>query len=223
MKIQRRIVATVNELEFGRRFLANFLYRETVRQYRLIDHEEGQPVSEQQRESLLNNPGATDGKYARQELQDLIQVIRQDAGGTIAIVGERGGGKTIFVKRAMEKSDHSFLMVDCPVGGDFEDYRRELIESLGLPETEVSIEAINKKIEELGIKVIVIDNIHRLARPALGGQVELTKISDFVLQLGNDIFHIVLVDKFAWQYLRRVRAKRLILEQVVKLPPWTSR
>jgi hypothetical protein len=221
LKIQRQIISTVNELESGRRFLANFLYRETVRQYERTGHEEGQPVSEQLRESLLEGTGATYDKYARQELKDLIQIMEQGAGGTIAIVGERGVGKSVFVRRAMEKSKHSFLLVECPVGEGFEGYRRVLIESLSLSESQASIEAINSKIGELGIKVIVIDNIHRLARPALGGQAEVSILSDFVLQLDSDLFHIALVDKFAWQYLSRVRAKRLILEQVVKLPPWT--
>ncbi|MGB5705439.1 MAG: ATP-binding protein, partial [Arenicellales bacterium] len=221
LKIQRRIVSTVNGLESGRRFLANFLYRETVRQSGPIGHEEGRPASEQLRESLIEGTGENYDKYARQELKDLVQLVEQGAGGTIAIVGERGIGKSLFVKRAMEKSKHSFLIVECPVGEYFEGYRRVLIESLGLSETQASIEAINIKIEELGIKVVVIDNVHRLARPAMGGQVELSKLSNFIYQLGSNIFVIALIDKFAWQYLSRVRAKRLILEQVVKLPPWT--
>jgi hypothetical protein len=221
LKIQRRIVSTVNELESGRRFLANFLYRETVRQSARIGHEEGQPVSEQLRDSLLESTGQTYDRYARQELKDLVQLIKQGVGGICMIIGERGIGKSVFVKRALEKSKHSFLIVECPVGEGFEGYQRALIESLGLPEDQASIEAINNKIEELGIKVIVIDNVHRLARPALGGQVELSKIADLFLQLDKNLFHILLVDKFAWQYMSRVRAKKMVLQQVVKLPPWT--
>jgi hypothetical protein len=178
-------------------------------------------VSQQLRESLIEGTGETYDKYARQELKDLVQLIEQGEGGTIAIVGERGIGKSAFVKRATEISKHSFLIVECPVGEGFEGYRRVLIESLNLLEAQASIEAIKMKIGELGVKVIVIDNIHRLARPALGGQVELSKLSDFIRQFDSDIFTIALVDNFAWQYLSRVRAKRLVLEQVVKLPPWT--
>lgn len=222
LKIQRRIISTINELGSGRRFLANFLYRESVRQYGQIEHDDGHPVSMQLRDALLGGQEATYDKYARQELRDLVSLLEQGVGGTVAVVGERGIGKSIFVERALEKSRLPFLYVECSIGQGFDGFWSTFLERLGLTPDQAPIDVINQKLEELDVKVIVIDNVHRLSRPAMGGQAELLKLAKFIAQIGQDVFHIVTIDKAAWHYIRRVRARELLLEQVVVLPPWTE-
>jgi len=222
LKIQRQFISTINELESGRRFLGNFLYRETARQYEQTDYEEGQPVSEELRETLLADEGSIYDKYGRQEIKELVELVRKSVGGVAAVVGERGTGKSVFVQRLIERTERQFIVVECPVGEGFEGYRRSFMEALGLPDQQSSVETINHRLDELNIKVIIVDSFHRLTKPVLGGQVEVSKLSEFMQQLERDIFHIVTLNKAAWQYLRRVRAKNLLLEQVVILPPWTE-
>lgn len=222
LKSQRRIISTINELESGRRFLANFLYRESVRQYERKESDEGRPVSTPLRDTLLDGQGSTYDKYARQELKELVNLLEQGVGGIVAVIGERGIGKSIFVERVMEKSRLPFLIVECAIGEGFNEYLKAFSERLGLTDDEASIDMINHKLEELDIKVIVIDNLHRISRPAMGGMAELLKFRELIDQLGRDVFHIVTLDRIAWQYLSRVRAKKRYLEQVVMLPPWTE-
>jgi hypothetical protein len=128
----------------------------------------------------------------------------------------------MFVQRLLGRLDLPWISVECPVGEGFDGYLRALGASLGVHDSDVTGEAIVAALDRLKIRIIVIDNFHRLARPALGGQREINRLSEFTNWMQRDVFHVLTMEKSAWYYLQRVHARQHMLEQVVVLPQWTE-
>jgi hypothetical protein len=139
----------------------------------------------------------------------------------MVIVSERGGGKTQLLKRLDGKFEGKVVLFDCPPGG-VNAFQKVFAEALGLKTSDLSPETISERIKENQIRVIGIDNIHRLSRPALGGQREMDQMAALITAIQENVFWFFGMDWAAWQYISRVRASRLFLDDVLRLPQWTE-
>lgn len=170
------------------------------------------------REKLLTR-GEYYDRYARAERRDIINRAKQGQNGVIAITGERGIGVSRLLERIQESLDESMIVLDCK-SNRFEDLSSSLGSALGIKS--VNARKVSQKLEESGIHTIAIDNLHRLVRPIMGGQTEISRLSELVEGIRADVLWVYSVDCFAWQFMRRARADRSTIGESIALRPWTE-
>jgi hypothetical protein len=170
------------------------------------------------REILLQGADKYD-RYGRAERRRLVNRASSNQGGIVAVVGERGIGKSSFLQNLREPLDDKMIIIDCG-HGRFEEVEENLSAALNIQE--VSAENISAALRERETRVVAIDKLHRLVRPIIGGQAELAKLNSLIENVVADVLWVFTVDCFAWQFLRRVRAHQSSISEVIELPSWTE-
>jgi hypothetical protein len=135
------------------------------------------------------------------------------------VVGERGMGKTTFLKRVVARSDETTCVVGCPPAG-FEALLEALAVQFDAPDFEQ--ETVAKTIRATGRSIICIDDAQRMIAPAVGGLEQLDRFTRFALQVGGDASWIVAVQEAAWHFVERARGERVFFDQVLMLPKWSE-
>ncbi len=219
--IQRRIAAMIGRIESGRRLVANYLYRETLREHRELA-DEGEPVDDRIRDGLLCNSDAVYEKYARSELKEVLGFLDGNSAGVVLLVGERGTGKSMFLERLAARAERRLVSVEVGVGDDANRVLQRLCRELDAdPGSGDVATALHQALtRDQGGAVLVLENVHRLARPCMNGQRELDRLSTMLR--GDSHGHVVIftLDKTPWQYLRRVRHRSLHIDLILTLPQW---
>jgi AAA domain len=206
--------------EWGRHLIANLTRIEAVRvSERQRRQHHGDPIPEEMRKRLFMGEGILVESVGRNILERMVSLVEQERQGTAVIVAERGGGKTQLLERLDRGLDKMMLLFDCPPGG-LKAVRQALAEALDLKVSDLSPEVMTRRLRDRRVSVIGIDNIHRLCRPALGGQREIDQLAELMKALKVEVFWFLGMDWAAWQYISRVRADRLFFDDVLKLALW---
>ncbi|QDG54727.1 hypothetical protein FIV42_29475 [Persicimonas caeni] len=148
--------------------------------------------------------------------------------GSLAISAEQGMGKTSLlndVSRAFAKefpdltrkyTSLASKVVDDGVLG----FLADLFELDEVPESRVElVEALR----ELEPRVLLIDDCHHFFVREIGGFAGLDTFLE-VVNLTDDIHYWVLTfNKYAWNYINRVRPRKHYFGQILELRPWNER
>jgi len=220
LNLQTRFFEVISELDWGRRILASLDTRRLVRT-RAQQPEAGEPVAAELRDRLIAGPAELVEKIARREFARLVDLVNRGQGDIAVIIAERGGGKTNFLQRLASKFDDQVLIIDCPVEG-YQAFREIFAKALDLNATEDSPEAFGRRLMQSKIRVVALDNVHRLFRPMKGGQKEWVQVSKLIRAITDKLVWIITVDRAAWQYVNLMRGKHLFLGEVLELPQLTE-
>lgn len=212
----------ISTFEWGRHLIANLTRIEAVRiSERQRRQVHGEPIPEEVRSRLYKDEGSLVESVGRDILERMVSLVERERQGAAVIVAERGGGKTQLLERLDRGLDKMMVLFDCPPGG-LQAVRRALAEAFNLKVSDLTPEVMTQRLRDRRISVIGIDNIHRLCRPALGGQHEIDQFSGLIRAIEVDVFWFYGVDWAAWQYISRVRADRLFVDDVLNLSLWTE-
>ncbi len=110
--------------------------------------------------------------------------------------------------------------VQCPPGG-FRQLQRAIAHTIGLSRN-ASADQVKTALAEQSPLVFLVDDAHRLVRPAIGGLEGLDKFSDFAREVSGDVSWIASIGAAAWQYVSRARGDRVFFDQVLRLGPWSE-
>lgn len=182
----------------------------------------GDPEATRALREVLVQPVGLYAKYARTERRQLVQRINSSVSGIAIVVGERGTGKTRFLESLEDKIESSLLFVDCraATGADF---LTLFCQSLGLgPGAKFDPREMRSRLEDKGVGLVAVDNIHRLLRPVIGGQGELDNVISRLQELDFPGTWLYTVDRHTWRYLLAAQPKRAIADTILELPPWTE-
>lgn len=137
----------------------------------------------------------------------------------IAVVGERGAGKTSFLARLARDEEQEILneVIDCPKSGLAELYSR-LEAQVGAKIADQ--DAFAERLEANDNQVICIDNLHRLVKTSIGGLQELDEFIGFARRWNQSVTWIAGFGASAWKYTQRARGERAYFDEVVELRPW---
>lgn len=219
-EVRQWLIRAVTTFEVGRHLIANLTRIEAVRvSERQRQDDRGESIPQDTRDRLLGAEGVIVESVGMDILERMVALVEQEQRGEAVIVAERGGGKSQLLERLDRGLDKMMLLFDCPPGG-IKAARKVLAEALGLNVSDLSPETMTERLRELRVSVIGIDNIHRLCRPAMGGQQEMDQLSELIRALQVDVFWFYGMDWAAWQYISRVRANRLFIDDTLKLPLW---
>jgi hypothetical protein len=98
---------------------------------------------------------------------------------------------------------------------------RVIAESVGLSRN-ASREQVIEALSQQTPLVFLIDDAHRLVRPAIGGLEGLDLFADFAREVSGNASWIASIGAAAWQYVSRARGDHVFFDQVLTLPSWNE-
>jgi hypothetical protein len=221
LRLQQQLLHAVSELEWGRRFQARLYQHELVREMARLQAVGGEPISEDLRSRLLKDDGMIVDRVGRSAVVRLSELVERGEGGVAAVVAERGGGKSLLLQRLASRFAGEAVVFDCPPGG-FEAFQGAFAQSLDMDGHEPSCQAFADRLVGTNVRVVAIDNLHRIIRPVKDGQQDMDRVSKFVRHIQANVFWVVALDRAAWQYISRARVGRRIVREELHVPPWNE-
>ena len=147
--------------------------------------------------------------------------VEQEGSDVVAVIGERGLGKTTFLTRLAAGLDPAIVCrVTCTTEG-IDGLVADLSRFVGLEPT-VGDRELAKKLREHSPLAILIDDGQRLVEPLIGGLRGIDRLANLARRAGGGTSWIVTMAAPAWQYLHRARGERMLFEEVVELTPWSD-
>jgi hypothetical protein len=188
-------------------------------------------------------------EIADHAIAEITGLVVAHRGTLSAVIGERGSGKSMFLHRleaAFMREAEAFeaapadadtnanpqtgvhaefgrltvRRIQCPPGG-FNRLQQAIAVSIGLPR-DTPKDVVVKSLSEQTPLVFLIDDAHRLVRPAIGGLEGLDSFADFAREVSGDASWVATIGAAAWQYVSRARGERVFFDQVLKLPRWNE-
>jgi len=221
IRLQGQFFRATSTLDWGRRFQATLYQRDLTRKAARRNLPEGKPIGEALKAHLLRGDGESLPNVYANETNLMLSMANDSNAGMVVIVGERGGGKTMFLQSLAAKFEDGVVMLDCLFGG-FDEFHLALANVLGLSQADPTPADFQNRAQESGVRIIAIDNLHRLSRPHKGGFHDMNRIAAFVRQLDLQVLWVPTIDSAAWGYIRRSRINRIPLLDEVHLSPWTE-
>lgn len=219
--VQRQILRAVSKFEIGRRILAYAFRREVARQAEAQEHDDGSaPLPDAIWNQVLADQGLITKVY-RSQVRDLVEVAER-GGATLVVVGDRGTGKSTVLRRVEKELGDRVLYMDCPPGG-IDRFMQAVSEQLGIGDRSgANLQKFAELLQQRGVDVLAIDNVHRMVRPAMDGMRDVDRLSELLDKLGHRISRIFSLDTASWVFVRRSRQERLIPDRVISLEPWSE-
>jgi hypothetical protein len=180
--------------------------------------EAGKGISDELRESLLAGCSGYE-KHARTERRRLIRRANNCEPGIVAVVGERGIGKSAILQDLVTALPDKAILLECNTG-QYSELEGQICKALSIKSA--SARKVSDAMRDNDIRLVAVQNLHRLSRPVFGGQAELKELIEFVEEIKHKVLWATSIDSFAWQFLRRVRADQASIHEVVTAPSWTE-
>ena len=140
-----------------------------------------------------------------------------EVGGAVAIVGERGSGKTSALWRIGEQTRHLFL--DAGTAG-LAGLRAALAGQLGLS-ADLSIDALAAHLEERGeVDAVLVDDVQHFVQPILGGLAGFDELLAVATRHARALTWVFTFDSVIWPFLERARDTRPAFDEVVRIDAW---
>jgi len=213
----------VDELAPLRRLFTYLLRRGVQKSSSATQIEYGtEPIPPELRDSLAPRPPARPElvtSYMSDRVHAMRALVRSDKYAIVAVVGERGLGKTTFLERVSSDLEPDDLCaVRCQPGG-FSVLLAEFARALELPETATEDEIV-ASLRKRAPSVICVDDAQRLIRPLIGGLEDIDRLIGFTRLVSPQTCWFIAIGKPAWHYLNRARGDRAAFDQTVELEPW---
>lgn len=221
--LYRRLFRRLSDFEAGKRALAYLMRREVERQSRLVHEEKLTPLETELYSQFvaMPPPAALIDDVGAESVGHLVDLALSPDPTLVALVGERGSGKTLFTARLMQKMEPgAVIRVECGAEGRAS-VRPALRRALGLDE-DATTEQLTEAVRERSPSLVVIDNGHHLVRPVIGGLSQLDRLLAFMRGVGGRTSWVVTLDSPTWQHVHRARGERAVFDLVVKLPAWSE-
>ena len=218
--IGRRFADSMVFFKTGQQVLDSILDLEIAKAYqRQKEDPDAKPLPPELEKRLMAPSGELIKKVNRTVLKKLLNRANQGPGGAIVLVGETGGGKTVLLQRVARESEKKSIMVSCPKEG-MDGLIKELARELHLEGEEPKRSVVFEELLKQEIEVLLIDNIHMLIRPYIGGQDQIDKLAELFAYAPNIL--CVLSSNYAtWQYFLCARSKRILNRNALFLQPWS--
>ncbi len=215
----RATVRWVSHFEITRRGMAYLFRRELDKLGEEEDKAPLAPLAEEVFHTL--GPETADGDLwiktrADEGLDLLAQRVETRRGGIVAVVAERGAGKTTALRHAC-RSGEDVLFVE--TSKDLDDVRERLALLLGLPK-EAVLEEIGRAIATRDPSAIVLDDFQHFAQPTMGGLHAFDTIIAFVSRHSDTTTWLLSFDEVTWPFLERARQSRPVFDEILRLPRW---
>ena len=130
-------VRQLSKFKSGREFVVMLIGRELNREYdRKVESSEIGPISDELKNQLMTGDGIINEKIYGKELRRLCEIVEFGHGGLVAIVGERGLGKSQFLQRLAGNFKDQSIVIKCNMRG-FEGVKQAYADHFQVPVEEL--------------------------------------------------------------------------------------
>ena len=136
----------------------------------------------------------------------------------IAVVGERGMGKSTALRRLRGEGDDAIL-IDAP-SSDAALLRQRFAERLGLPSTASLEEAASALAASPTVHALLLDDAQRFVQPVMGGLATFDALLATASRHTSTTTWVFALDRVIWQFLERSRGARPLFDEVIFLEAW---
>jgi len=140
--------------------------------------------------------------------------LRCEPGKLLAIVGERGLGKSTALTDLIQTANGRTLQLQVGAGGAA-DLMKQLAEAFG-----PAARSGRRPVEPIGC--VVVDDAQRLIIPAIGGLRALDDLIAFARRHSEAVCWALAIGGPAMTYIARARSDRTLFDEVVRLPRWEA-
>lgn len=217
------LMTEAGEWEVTRRLLAYLFRTEAARRAEARgDRDQGVPIDELRGRTIY--PMQTDAvlieSIADEGLKELVAAIEAKSCTLAVVSGERGVGKSVLLHRLASHFGEGSLELQCPPAG-FSGLLRVMRTTLEL-EQGASDEDLVKAINARAPKVVIVDDLQRAIRPAIGGLSPLDRLVSMARDTDANIAWVLSIGSPAWNYVARARSERIAFDRVVSLKGWSE-
>lgn len=144
-------------------------------------------------------------------------------GFALALVGERGIGKTTWLRELTARTGARPQTLDVPHRlTEARDVCHWLSDQLGLPR-ENSVAELSDAIEGLGEpRVLLLDHCQNLIVRAIGGTSGLETLLELAARTSRHVVWVCSFSRYTWLYLERARQGQDLFREHVELAPWSE-
>jgi hypothetical protein len=155
------------------------------------------------------------------QLDEVLAHLEEDRGLTVALIGERGIGKTSWMHALARRGDLGVSPIEVP-DTLFEPPAvcRWLSRALGIEPLE-SVDAICAHIDEEAVRrVVLLDLCQNLVLRVIGGTRALETLVEVAARTQDHVVWVCSFSRFTWMYLERSWQGQDLFEVQVELRPW---
>jgi hypothetical protein len=138
-------------------------------------------------------------------------------GAIVALVGERGLGKTTMLGDLAHGLSGDNVMRVSVIGHGFGGVCQQLAECLG---SKAHPDDISAALSQESGRIIMVDDLQRLIIPAIGGLEDFDHLVALARVTSPGASWVFSIGGPAWTYLNRARGDRAIFDRVTLLPRW---
>jgi hypothetical protein len=155
------------------------------------------------------------------ELERVAKSCISDKSTINVIFADRGRGKTSFLKRLDQEivGEVRVVSMQTPAGADFASLLDVFGDQLGMDD-DAGARDVAAALKNTDPMVIMIDDVHRMIKPSIGGLKELERLVRFIRRSSQNISWVMAVESSSWQFVARARGERFLFDLEIELPRW---
>ncbi len=159
---------------------------------------------------------------ADEELDGLARKMVEGRGGVVAIVAERGGGKSSILKRLAEGAEAARPLRCGREDTDLERLRLRLARETDLP-ADASLAEIGARIDASAApRPMLFDDAHASVRMVVGGLSQFDALMRMARAHSRHAVWVFAFDESVWKFLSRARGIRPLFDDVLLLDRWSE-
>ncbi|MDN3652062.1 ATP-binding protein [Thalassotalea ponticola] len=219
--ISRGFLALVSKVESGRRITAEIYHKKLVADNAQLQEQSHllSPLTEQQYETFIDSEQGFVESVIKAPLDNVLAMLAQHERSHIAITGERGIGKSYFLK-ALAKQYPNSLQINC--SEDFNDIILQVQNQLGLTGEQIKTADIITALQEQQIDLILLDNCHRLLTPEISGQRDIRRLYGWINELKGLCLWVLTFDSSSWALLNALGIATGFYSKTIALRAWSE-
>ncbi|GAB5543742.1 MAG: hypothetical protein SangKO_035020 [Sandaracinaceae bacterium] len=142
-------------------------------------------------------------------------------GFAVALIGERGIGKTTWMRQLAARTEIAAEIIDVPDGlTEPEQVTRWASEVLGV-DTCATVDELDTKVKEATAKrLVLLDHCQNFVLRAIGGMRALETMVEITARTSANIVWVCAFSRYTWLYLERARQAQDLFSARVELGAW---
>ncbi|TRX55905.1 ATP-binding protein [Thalassomonas sp. M1454] len=214
-------LSLISKVESGRRITAE-IYRKKLlndNSELLEKSKDLASLDDDKRKIFIDGLGTQIDSVFEGPVESIVKMANSDERSHIAVIGERGIGKTHLLKEITQQYPKS-LVVNC--NEDFDDVIKSVKEQLGIDSENVKTSEIIKALQEQEIDLFLLDNCHRMLTPDTSGQREIRRLFGWVNELKGLGLWVMTYTSSSWKLFNALGIATGFFAKKIELKKWSE-
>ncbi|WP_371186769.1 ATP-binding protein [Thalassotalea maritima] len=219
--LSKKFLNLISKVESGRRITTEIYRKKLLNDNaQLIEDSKNMAnLNEGVSDLLIHGNGEHVASIIEPLVEKIMAMVEQKERSHIAVIGERGIGKSHLLQTLTERHPKS-LMLSC--SEDFNDIIEQLKQQLNLDTEQSKSSDVMAAVKEQGIDLILLDNCHRLLTPEVSGQREMRRLYGWITDFKGQALWILSFDRSSWTLLNALGIASGFYASSIQMHSWSE-